>query len=1171
MGISDVSIHPAIGIARVGNSDQFFIGPEKPWETLEPTGGFKDDTCRVKRQGARFRLFASYDDDRDPTELSTDDVESIEWNVTLANKKATTYPDRRNNLSEWDRISEDEASIKPGTVTVTGGNDRAVVSEDRIVLPRKKDPDELGSFPGMADVSLGEIRTDSHGRLIVLGGKGESDTPHDLSKETFADSDFHNTGWYDDTADGAVTATVKTNEQTFEEIPAWVIVGPPKFAPGIDNMVTLYERLYDVMVEAGYENPPSKPSYTEHIAPVLQRAKEVEWIASPSHATHTGDMEGISAAWDHPVGKTHDVIRNRVFEKLRKPFAFNAHHSGDPAMRISPGTRVVFDWVSYSHDVTVEDQPSGASWTGHPTTENRGFSVSHTFTTEGVYTFYCANHVSPWGMKGAIVVGSDTAADFGDWFTDAPRGGATPTFDGSTADRTGRSKVTVEVGTYVGDMPRIAGDDAHLPETYLELFQQWKDNDYIDDWSSDWDDGPDPPATVTHAGLDRAALENAMGGAFFPGIETGGLIEYLPIDQLPILDPTNYQGPFRLDHDAVDPGDLTKYMAVPWQTDFFACGFGTWWPASRPMEVHPQGRNTEKDWARDLIQSQRGNDTANMVEDWHKLGFVVEQGEEYVEVDRCLKQVPSITLLTTSIDFGDVPHGPMGSRTTKRAIVFEVNAPTADVELEITKQPTEQANIRTPKTRGSVTQTATNEIKTIRFPVEYDTDIGDTDIQATIEISATNSSGKWTIDVTASTIDWETTAVSLVLDRSGSMSESSGDTRTKHDTLQAAAKTFVRSMLDGYGVSLVGYNHEASALQDVREIGTDVSGGTSVRDATIDEIESGLTPSGATSIGDGIKIGRKTLNQVGQYAHESMVVLTDGKENTAPYIADEAGTVDERTFSVGLGKPENTSAPALETLSGNTGGYLLVTGEVDTEDQFRLEKYFLQILSGLTTAEVALDPEGTLQEGEQHRIPFQVTDADTGLDIILLTPYPQVVDFRLETPIGNVIEPWRAHADPAMKWVLGDRVTYYRLSLPAEVDQDRLESDGQWHVIMSIGRPETKPDRDELDELERIVGRRDDETRGAPVLADERQEYEHRLEDVLSVATGVGEGVPGGRGGGRRVNKRSAHPDSDPRRTGGRVGLLPARSQLLKALDERFAGPNRVRTGCKTPRHFVSH
>ena len=54
-------IHPAIGVARVGDSpDDFFIGPERIGEEPNPPGGFKDSQCRIKRQAARFRIFAHH-------------------------------------------------------------------------------------------------------------------------------------------------------------------------------------------------------------------------------------------------------------------------------------------------------------------------------------------------------------------------------------------------------------------------------------------------------------------------------------------------------------------------------------------------------------------------------------------------------------------------------------------------------------------------------------------------------------------------------------------------------------------------------------------------------------------------------------------------------------------------------------------------------------------------------------------------------------------------------------------------------------------------------------------------------------------------------------------------------------------------------------------------------
>jgi L-Lysine epsilon oxidase N-terminal len=58
-------IHPAIGIARVGSShadsdEGFFIGPE-PGSSPPPS--YRDSAGNLKRQAARFRIFACQRDD----------------------------------------------------------------------------------------------------------------------------------------------------------------------------------------------------------------------------------------------------------------------------------------------------------------------------------------------------------------------------------------------------------------------------------------------------------------------------------------------------------------------------------------------------------------------------------------------------------------------------------------------------------------------------------------------------------------------------------------------------------------------------------------------------------------------------------------------------------------------------------------------------------------------------------------------------------------------------------------------------------------------------------------------------------------------------------------------------------------------------------------------------
>ena len=89
--IERVVIHPAIGIARVGNSpDGWFLGPEVPGPQPVPEGGFKDDTGRIKRQAARFRLYGLDGDGNVVQEITAADAD-IRWTARLANTKAAWY------------------------------------------------------------------------------------------------------------------------------------------------------------------------------------------------------------------------------------------------------------------------------------------------------------------------------------------------------------------------------------------------------------------------------------------------------------------------------------------------------------------------------------------------------------------------------------------------------------------------------------------------------------------------------------------------------------------------------------------------------------------------------------------------------------------------------------------------------------------------------------------------------------------------------------------------------------------------------------------------------------------------------------------------------------------------------------------------------------------------
>jgi hypothetical protein len=588
-----------------------------------------------------------------------------------------------------------------------------------------------------------------------------------------------------------------------------------------------------------------------------------------------------------------------------------------------------------------------------------------------------------------------------------------------------------------GNMPQIEGvadSPGDLTATQYALLTAWKNGTFVNDW-------PPPAAstTITPDGLDRAGLENCVGAAFYPGIEAGGY----PKSQAPFRNPNNFSEPFRLDHTLIFAGDVTSRMALPWQADFNACGTN-WWPVPRPNEVLPQGGGGYQAWDRNIGSSQ------NMVAFWHTQGFVVGQGAQQVEVDLC--SAPSITLVTPSLDFGDVPQKPMGAANTQAlAATFEVQSTTSQVTLQFTGAPTHASftNVSGPQVIGP-TGAAT---VVVRLWVKYTTGAVNSTAAGAVTVQHAESGLTWTISLTARTVARQAAAVALVLDRSGSMNEDRGDGTSKIQTLREATKIFVELMQQGDGVSVVRYNENAQALRAVTVLGDPLDPFDLAR-ADIISVLSGsdLNPGGSTSIGDGIHEGRNTLTSAAAFPVKSLVVLTDGKENQPQYIADVAAEINELTYAVGLGTAANTSAAALQTISGNNGGYLLITGAITLDNRFLLQKYFIQILAGITNAEVVLDPDGMLVPNVPQVIPVRVTDQDAVIEVILLTPNPKAVSFWLRAPTGALIDPNTAATRPGIQYVEGSGVSFYRIALPVEVIPQRLDRAGTWEVLLGLGR-----------------------------------------------------------------------------------------------------------------------
>jgi hypothetical protein len=142
--------------------------------------------------------------------------------------------------------------------------------------------------------------------------------------------------------------------------------------------------------------------------------------------------------------------------------------------------------------------------------------------------------------------------------------------------------------------------------------------------------------------------------------------------------------------------------------------------------------------------------------------------------------------------------------------------------------------------------------------------------------------------------------------------------------------------------------------------------------------------------------------------------------------------------------------PGITKLTNDTGGYLLLTGTMGPDNLFRLSKYYLQILAGVTNQNVVLDPEGYLGTGQKHRIPFVLNEADITSDVILLSAAPPTTfRFAVETPAGDIIDPGVAGGIPTVAFVQGANVSYYRMALPVVLG-GQGSGPGTWHAILSL-------------------------------------------------------------------------------------------------------------------------
>ncbi len=164
----------------------------------------------------------------------------------------------------------------------------------------------------------------------------------------------------------------------------------------------------------------------------------------------------------------------------------------------------------------------------------------------------------------------------------------------------------------------------------------------------------------------------------------------------------------------------------------------------------------------------------------------------------------------------------------------------------------------------------------------------------------------------------------LVVDRSGSMTEYG-----KMD----AAKNAARAFIDHANVDdMIGVVSYASTAGPAADYPLTAVTGDPILDAAKAAVN-GLTASGATALGQGVRLGYDELVARGQADHDwALALLSDGLENVAPYWADPtvSGVIAPSrvvVHTVALGRDADRTL--MTAIAGATGGTPYEAG-VDT-------------------------------------------------------------------------------------------------------------------------------------------------------------------------------------------------------------------------------------------------
>lgn len=277
---------------------------------------------------------------------------------------------------------------------------------------------------------------------------------------------------------------------------------------------------------------------------------------------------------------------------------------------------------------------------------------------------------------------------------------------------------------------------------------------------------------------------------------------------------------------------------------------------------------------------------------------------------------------------------------------------------------------------------------------------------------------------------YQPTDIAIVLDRSGSMSLPVTGGGDRLDAAKTAADLFANLLETGssHKLGMVSFSTKASNPPDMPL--TSVAGAPAALAAALGSV----VASGSTSIGDGLEKAQ-TLIASGSEARKAILLLTDGMENTAPFISDaEKVLPGTHVCSIGLGTPGTLDGAKLQDLSEAQGGIYM-----STTTALELKKFFVFCFANLFDTFVGEDPIDTLPAGQLISAPIVHGSTQDQKIVFVLGwthPMPQgTLQLVITTPSGIVVD---LNA-PGIESKFGPTWQIVRIKLPYNGEQD-----GNW-------------------------------------------------------------------------------------------------------------------------------